>query len=639
MTRVLIIDDNEAIHADFRKILATDDAPSKTLAGAKAALFGSAASRGGAGDAKDAGAGGADAERRVSFDVSSALQGQAGLAMVEEALKAQNPFSVAFVDMRMPPGWDGLETIEHLWRADPSLQVVICSAYSDHSWEDISRTLGLTDRLLILKKPFDPVEVSQLAVALGEKWRLSKQATLKFEELEKLVEQRTRALSHMALHDKLTGLANRAMLKERLAKTIERTEKNGGAYALCFLDFDRFKIVNDSLGHDAGDQLLTEIAQRLNSCLASKEHAGCDDLLAARLGGDEFVVLASSPKSESIAVRMGNSLLKWLGEPYKIKGYSLTSSASIGITTNELGYTTPDEVIRDADIAMYHAKASGKARYVIFDQRMHAEMKERLEFETELAGVVERSHLVLHYQPIVCIASGELRGFEALVRWNHPIRGMISPAKFIQVAEETGAIVSIGNWVLDSACRQLAQWNQRFPHRRDLVMSVNVSARQLASPSIIGRVEKAISDHGIDPRQLAIEITESAIIKDPEAAAEILTEIRKLGVGVSMDDFGTGYTSISHLHRLPLTCLKMDRGFMKTVSERRDYSAVVHAIVALAQNLKITVVAEGVETAAQLALLQAMECDWAQGYFFGKPMEADAAGDFIVGAAEHRAAA
>jgi len=615
MSRVLIIDDNEAIHADFMKILIAEDAPSTTLAGAKAALFGAPEK---------------PQSPRAGFDVVSALQGQAGLALVQEALANGRPFAVAFVDMRMPPGWDGLETIENLWRADPDLQVVICSAYSDHSWDHISTTLGLTDRLLILKKPFDPVEVSQLAVALSEKWRLSKQATLKLEELEKLVEQRTSALSHMALHDKLTGLPNRAMLKERLAKTIARTTSKGGAFAVCFLDFDRFKIVNDSLGHDAGDQLLTEIAARLTAGLTSDEHPGCDEMFAARLGGDEFVVVTSSADGAPGAVRIGESLLKWLSAPYQIKGYSLSSSASIGITTSDRGYTGPDDAIRDADIAMYHAKAAGKARYVIFDERMHAEIKDRLDFETELAGVVERKDLILHYQPIVCIASGELRGFEALVRWNHPTRGMIPPAQFIAVAEETGAILTIGNWVLGEACRQLSVWNQQFPHRRDLVMSVNVSAKQLALPSIVGQVERAMREHAIGQGQLAIEITESAIIKDTEAAAGILSQIRELGVGIYMDDFGTGYTSLSHLHRLPLTCLKMDRSFMKSVTDRHDYAAVVQAIVTLAQNLHITVVAEGVETSEQLAMLQSMECDWVQGFYFGRPMDAAAAAAFIT---------
>jgi diguanylate cyclase (GGDEF)-like protein len=615
MSRVLIIDDNEAIHADFRKILGPEPSGSGRLAGAKAALFGLPDERGPA---------------RVAFELSSALQGQAGLAMVKESLAANNPFAVAFVDMRMPPGWDGLETIRHLWGADPALQVVICSAYSDHSWEEISSTLGLTDRLLILKKPFDPVEVSQLAVALSEKWRLSKQATLKLEELEKLVEQRTSALSHMAMHDKLTGLPNRFMLKERLGRIVERSASGKGSFSVCFLDFDRFKIVNDSLGHDAGDHLLSEIATRLNACLASGEHAGWDERVAARIGGDEFVVVVAGPGTEAGAVRIGEALLTWLASPYQVKGYNLTSSASIGITTSERGYTTADEVLRDADTAMYHAKAAGKARYVVFDQRMHAEMKQRLEFETELAGVVERKDLRLHYQPIVSIESGELRGFEALVRWKHPQRGLIPPAQFINVAEETGAIVTIGNWVLNEACRQLAEWNRGFSQRRDLVMSVNVSARQLATPTLVTQVASTMREHGIAPGQLVIEITESAIIKDPDSAADILNQIKDLGVGVSMDDFGTGYTSISHLHRLPLTCLKMDRSFMQTISERRDVGAVVHAIVNLAQNLRITVVAEGVETPEQLALLQSMECDWAQGYLFGRPVEPDAAAQFIV---------
>ncbi|HYF15744.1 MAG TPA: EAL domain-containing protein [Phycisphaerales bacterium] len=615
MSRILIIDDNEAIHGDFRKILAATG-ESEALSQAASALFGDQPK--------------AAAPRAQHFEIASAMQGQEGLQRVQEALAAQNPFSVAFVDMRMPPGWDGLETIENLWKVDPALEVVICSAYSDRSWDEIMATLGRTDKLLILKKPFDPVEVLQLASALSEKWRLRKQATLKLEELEKLVEQRTSALSHLALHDKLTGLPNRAQIKDRLSKAIERTKERGGSYAVFFLDFDRFKIVNDSLGHDAGDQLLMQIAERLTACADAETQAGCEEMVAARLGGDEFVILARSGAADPGAVRIGESLLRRLKEPYFVKGYNLTSSASIGITTSDHAYESPDDVIRDADTAMYHAKASGKARYVIFDQRMHAELKQRLEFETELAGVTERGEFALHYQPIVCLATGQLRGFEALARWNHPTRGLIPPDKFIHVAEETGSIIPIGNWVLHEACRQLNAWKAQFPTRRGLVVSVNVSAKQLASPSIVRQVEQAIRENNVERGQLVIEVTESAIIEDPTLSSEILNQIKQLGVGISMDDFGTGYTSLSHLHRLPLSCLKIDRSFMKSVSERRDYAAVVHAIVNLAQNLNITVVAEGVETSDQLVMLQSIGCDWAQGYLFGRPVDAATAAEFIT---------
>jgi diguanylate cyclase len=610
MHRILVIDDTQAIHDDFRKVLSQGAALSNTLQDAKAALFQKSA---------------VPKAARPAFDVEHALQGEEGWNKLKVAVAEQRPFSVAFVDMRMPPGWDGLHTIERLWEADPELQVVVCTAFSDHSWEEISEKLGLTDRLLILKKPFDPIEVIQLATALSEKWVLKRQAALRFDDLERLVQLRTSALEHAASHDKLTGLPNRALLRERLVRTIERSrEQPGEAFAVLFLDFDRFKVVNDSLGHDAGDQLLIEIGRRMTACLASDECASwCRETLAARMGGDEFVVLVEGLHSTQGACHLAESLLKQLAEPYALKGYNLTTTASIGLTTSELAYENPDDALRDADTAMYHAKAAGKARYVVFDRRMHQAAKDRLLLETELRGVVERNELVLHYQPVICMATGALKGFEALVRWNRTGHGIMAPEEFIAAAEETGVIVPLGEWVLKQACAQLHDWNRRFSHAKNLVVNVNVSAKQLISPQLLDHIKSALDASGLEPGSLALEITESAVISDPDFNIDLLHRIKALGVQIYLDDFGTGYTSLSYLHRLPLDGLKMDQSFMSSVSERRDYAAIVHAIITLSQNLGITVVAEGVETRDQVAMLQSMECDDAQGFFFGHPVDAE----------------
>ncbi|MGH7244082.1 MAG: putative bifunctional diguanylate cyclase/phosphodiesterase [Phycisphaerales bacterium] len=615
MHRILIIDDNPAIHDDFRKILAPADT-SPSLLSAKAALFGDSA---------------ASPLDRVRFAVDSALQGEAGLDKLNAACKEDMPYSVAFVDMRMPPGWDGLQTIQHLWEVDPRLQVVICTAFSDHSWEDISSTLGLTDRLLILKKPFDPVEVSQLASALSEKWALQKQASLKHDELERLVELRTRDLTHTASHDRLTGLPNRSLLKKYLAEIVRPAdEASRTPFAAFFLDFDRFKVVNDSLGHDAGDQLLIEISRRLSVCIESHDFASRSSrTMAARLGGDEFVVVASGLTDLNDLPQLANALLDNLAQPYSLKGYNVISTASIGVTSSELAYTSEDDVVRDADTAMYHAKAAGKARFVTFDRTMHEEMVKRLSLENELRGVAKRDELVVHYQPVVSLASGTLSGFEALVRWNHPTRGLLNPGEFITCAEETGIISSIGLWVLERACAQLRSWNERFPHLPDLVMSVNVSAKQLTSTHFFEQVTSIVAATGIKPTSLALEVTETTVIKDPEFTTALISRLRDFGVRIYMDDFGTGYSSLSLLHELPLTAIKMDRSFMKSMSERRDYAAVVHAIVTLADNLGISIIAEGVELLEQATLLQAMDCQYAQGYLFGRPADAKAAESFL----------
>ncbi|HYE60744.1 MAG TPA: EAL domain-containing protein [Phycisphaerales bacterium] len=616
MHRILIIDDNQAIHDDFRKIL-TPKLASSSLASARAALFGEPT---------------AGPSSEVTFEVHSALQGELGFEMVRKSIDEKRPYAVAFVDMRMPPGWDGLHTVEKLWGVDPLLQVVICSAYSDHSWEQIRQRLGLTDRLLILKKPFDPAEVMQLASALSAKWQLKQQASVKFEELERLVAQRTEALAVEAARDRLTGLPNRSQLREFLTLVIDRFRDEALPYAVLFLDFDRFKVVNDSLGHEAGDQLLVEIARRLSATLKDLPH---HHSLAARLGGDEFVVAVQGPQAAELAGSVGDLLLVRLGEPYMARGYNITTTASIGIATSACRYETADELLRDADIAMYHAKAAGKARCVTFDQKMHQQLKDRLALESDLRGVTERGELALYYQPIVEVESGRLEGFEALVRWTHPVRGLVSPAEFIPVAEECGEIHRIGLWVLNNACRQLSQWRARFPRHENLCVSVNVSAKQLSSRNIVSDVAQALASAQLPPHALAIEITESAVIEDPEFAIAVLRSLSNMGVNIHLDDFGTGYTSFSYLHKLPLNRLKLDRAFMRSVSERRDYAAVVQAIVSLAHNLDIEVVAEGVETMEQVAMLLAIDCTYAQGYLFGRPVPSQEAAT-LISAESHR---
>jgi len=611
--RILVIDDNEAIHADFRKILA-NRRPSDELAGDEEAIFGKPKMEG----------------IQDTFEIDCALQGRAGCDMAAAALADSKPYHLAFVDMRMPPGWDGVQTIEKLWAIDPTLHVVICSAYSDYSWERIIGTLGTTDRLLILKKPFDELEVCQIATALTAKWLATEQAKMRLAEMEQLVQLRTAELKQAALVDRLTGLPNRELLNDRLSQLIHHTRRDPTRkFAVLFLDFDRFKVVNDSLGHSVGDMLLIAIADRLHHATRGSDTVASLGT-AARLGGDEFIVVLDQLRDYHDAARVTERLLETLRAPYNLKGHVVRTTASVGITTSAIPYNNPDEMIRDADTAMYRAKAAGKARYMLFDQKMHEDAVHRLTIEDDLRQALELNQLFLNYQPIVSLSNSAPVGFEALVRWQHPQRGLISPLEFIGLAEEIGVIVPLGYWVLSTACRQLADWRKRRPEFRDVSISVNLSRKQLAAPDLVERVAQTLAETGIRPSDLKLEITESAIMENPEEAVRVLGQIRALGVELHMDDFGTGYSSLSCLHRFPISGLKIDRAFVEDVQIRRDAAALIKAIVNLAHDLGIHVVAEGLEMPAQVAFLQALDCDLGQGFRFAKPLSAEAAEAYFM---------
>jgi diguanylate cyclase (GGDEF)-like protein len=601
LRRILVIDDNVAIHQDFRRVL--EQQPAVTPAFAETAPL---------------------------FQVESVSNGNEGLGALQSAAQEGKPFHVAFVNVGVP-GLDGLQTIEKIWNADPNVQVVACSACTDCAWQELFEKLGLTDRLLILKKPFDPVEAFQIAAALSEKWALKQRADLKSEEMERLVAQRTDELSHAAMHDKLTGLPNRSLLCDRIAQALDRRKLNPQYnFAVFFLDFDRFKIVNDSLGHEVGDALLVEISKRLNHCMRSGDAvAQPGNSLAARLGGDEFIILADNIKETRDVGVIAERLLKALSEPYNIQGNSICSTASIGVTTADMQYDRPEELLRDADTAMYNAKAAGKARYVLFDHQMHAQVVARLQLENELRQVIQRKELVLHYQPIVSLIDGTLQGFEGLLRWNHPRTGIIVPSEFVPCCEETGLIVEIGLWVLDEACRQLKEWHARHPSLAHITVSVNLSAKQLTAPTLIPKFREVFRVTGLNPKSVVLEITESMMIRNMDALIPVLQQLRALGVSIEMDDFGTGYSSLSCLHQLPLNGIKIDRSFVKSMEGRRDYAAVIQGIITMVRNLGMTLVAEGIETMDQVAMLQTMDCDKAQGFLFSKPLAADEAEVYI----------
>jgi len=596
LIRLLTIDDNPAIHEDYRKILTGCD--DTQISAAEAALFGEPQ----------------PTVSRPTFDVDSAMQGRDGVELARRALAEGRPYSVAFIDMRMPPGWDGLETIENLWKVDPEVQVVVCSAYSDYDWMELLARLGHSDKLIVIKKPFEPIEILQSASSLSQKWQNARALKRHVEGLERVVTDRTRGLEvanrqlrHLASHDSLTGLPNRLLLDDRLTQAIAQANRQKHEFAVAVLDLDRFKLINDSLGHRAGDELLCEVAARLKGAIRAVDSI-------ARLGGDEFVIIFDGPMPRADALEMGKRLLKVMELPMRLLGIDVHVSPSIGIALYPHDGANIDTLLAHADAAMYHAKERGRNSVECYTESMGSVTQERVKLESELHEALRDGQFELHYQPKVDTATGRINSAEALIRWRHPQRGLLSPGEFIPVAEECGLLDAIGEWVLLEACRQGRIWQQRGP--RALRIAVNLAPSQFRLVDLVSQIRRALDASGLDPTLLEIELTETAVMSDAEESIHILEAISRMGVLVSVDDFGTGYSSMSYLRRFPIDKLKIDRCFVEQMTARREDASIVGAIISLAHSLSLKVIAEGVETPEQLQLLAKLGCDQYQGFYF-----------------------
>jgi diguanylate cyclase (GGDEF)-like protein/PAS domain S-box-containing protein len=418
------------------------------------------------------------------------------------------------------------------------------------------------------------------------------------------------------VHDPLTGLPNRALFLDRLDGALRRARRHHSSLAVLFLDLDRFKVVNDSLGHQAGDQLLTRVARTLESCMRPED-------TVARIGGDEFTVLLESIQEIGDAVLVADRIHLELADPIHIGNQEVFTSASIGITMSTAGREEPGDLLRDADTAMYQAKAISAGRYQVFDSEMRQRAVEQLSLETDLRRALERKEFELFYQPIIDLKSAEISGFEALLRWQHPSRGLLPPFDFIPTAEETGFILPIGRWVLHEACKQLRTWHQEFVNTRGLKMSVNLSPKQFRHPKLVKHVRDALSGSGLEAGSLQLEITESAFIDNVESAIEMLGVLRGMGILVAIDDFGTGYSSLSFLDRFPIDILKIDRSFISKIELAGKQRDLVETMIQMAGKLKIDVVAEGVETQAQRQRLEGLSCRFMQGFSFSEPVPAE----------------
>ncbi|HKZ78041.1 MAG TPA: bifunctional diguanylate cyclase/phosphodiesterase [Pyrinomonadaceae bacterium] len=424
-------------------------------------------------------------------------------------------------------------------------------------------------------------------------------------------------LQHDAFHDSLTGLPNRSLFKEYLKTAISRSKRSKGhLYAVLFCDLDRFKNINDSLGHNVGDELLISIARRLEQSVRQNID------IVARLGGDEFAILLDGMAETNVAIHITRRIQESLRTAVDVGGHEIFATTSVGIALSSTGYSNPEDILRDADTAMYRAKARGRACYEIFDKFMHARAVALLQLENDLRRAIERKEFEVYYQPIVSLRDeSKITGFEALVRWHHPERGLVSPADFISVAEDTGQIIHLGKWVLERACRQMRQWQDQHPAYRNLTLSVNLSGKQFLQPNLVEQIKSTLDQTGFDPHNLQLEITESVVIENTEIVTGMLMRLHELGIQLSMDDFGTGYSSLSYLHNFPIDVLKIDRSFIARKSGC-EKNQIVSTIIALAMNMGLKVVAEGVETEEQLEHLKDMDCGYGQGFLFSYPMTA-----------------
>jgi len=702
--RVLIIDDDTRIHEDFRKILGEKDDKSE-YDQIEAKLF--------SGDATHTDS--------IVYELDSAYQGEEGYEKVLAANNEGRPYAMAFVDMRMPPGWDGLETIKRIWVIDSQIQLVICTAYSDYSWNEVLYHLGASDRLIILKKPFDMVEVQQLTTALTTKWSLSCESISRLHQIEeseekyrtvvdsvedtimtldkdgnimfvnhnpwkminqavggnyyrdikdeyrekvkqtikdvfnkgeqKSIEYATsngdnkivwsegritpyykndevvaatlvasdisarKALDWQLRHDELTGLANRAQFSTYVeACLLEKEAKE--IFAILFIDLDHFNLINDCFGHELGDKLLVRISKLLSSKVEKKE-------MLARLGGDEFAIFKCHNTDDLWVHQYAESLNELLKQPLTVDGFDIYPSASIGVVIVADSTTAVTSLMQDADAALYHAKSKGRNRYECFNQTMRDEVVKRVNIGNELRQAIENDQFEAYYQPFTNLNKGRVTGFEALIRWNHPEKGMISPDEFIPVAEETGLIFSITRKMLMMACYQIKKWHDMG--LEDIKVSVNCSARDFNEQKMQEIIEEIIKKTGANIKQLELELTESSIMDDAENSIENMRILTDMGLNIAIDDFGTGYSSFSYIKQFTINKLKIDRTFICDTPQEQDDVAIVEAIIAMAHRLKLKVVAEGVETAEQLAFLQAAKCDVIQGYFLGKPMPSEEA--------------
>jgi len=603
--RILLVEDNSGIHKEFyRAFDAQQNDP--LLDATKKMLFGKAPAT----IHKQA--------EEADLALHAAYRGREAVDMVRKATLAGECYSVVFMDVHMPHGLDVVETVKQLWQVDPDLQIVIFSAQLNYSWEKIAHQLQESKNFILVKRPFDPNELRQLAVVLIRKRELKEQVRYHLENVENLasehhtkIEKITAELQHQATHDSLTGLPNRILLIDRIQQAMAQAKRYGMHVGVLFFDIDNFKQVNDSLGHNVGDQVLTEVATRLSKVVRESD-------TLARLSGDEFVAVFVCQPREDHFITIANNFMRQLNQPYKIKDHTIALTASIGISiypTHGLDVIT---LLKNADSALYKAKEE-KNTCLIYRGDFNKHILQRMNLAGTLAHAIERRELLLYYQPIMDLKTERISCVEALLRWRHPTLGLLSPLEFIPVAEEAGLIVSISNWVLQKACLQQKAWQAKGIEA--VHISVNVSNQQFKKDNFVETVEQILVESKMDASMLELELKEGILHGKTNEILKKMNELHNMGVHLVIDDFGTGYASLSYLRQFPFEKVKIDRSVIQSMKERPEDAAVVEAIINLSKNMNLQVVAEGVETFGQLDFLRSHASDQVQGYIFHKPLD------------------
>ncbi|MDR6959028.1 diguanylate cyclase (GGDEF)-like protein [Pseudomonas brassicacearum] len=598
--RILVVDDTPAIHQDFRKILSPGTNGNDSLDDTESLLFGTSH------------------VSQLQFQIDSAYQGEEALELVKRAQAEGQPYALVFADMRMPPGWDGLQTIERLWEADPRLQIALCTAFSDYSWETMSERIEFDDQLLILKKPFDTLEIRQMASAMTWKWQLAQDAARKMRSLERTIEERVQELlkvSHLLQYDVLTELPNSMLLGDRLTQAMAQCRRHDRQLAVMFIGLDRFKRINNALGHPVGDEMLKRVARALATVVRESDSV-------FRYGSDEFVVLVGDVSDPQQTKGVAEKLLNAISTPQPIDGHDLTVTASLGISLYPADGFDAVALIKKAETAMRNVKETGPNDYRFFTEDMNRRARQQQTIESGLRLALQRKEFVLHYQPKLDLTNGKVVGVEALVRWNRPDQGMVFPSDFIPVAEDSGLIVPLSQWVLQEACQQACRWQAQG--MRPLILSVNISAIDFRQRGFVEGIARTLKETGFSPTQLELEITESVLMQNIDTTVATLKAIKQLGIRLAIDDFGTGYSSLSYLQKFPVDVLKIDRSFVGDLSIDSNDAKLVSTIISLGKSLNLHIIAEGVETREQLEFLKRHQCEEAQGYYFSKAVEPQA---------------